>query len=396
MGGKHLTSLRFGTKVIRGGRSQATPVRSHIVPIYQTVNFEYEDFAQNRRVSDGEEAGYFYTRFGNPTVDALNDAVALLEEGEEAISFASGMAAICAAAMSRAERGDHILSSSVIYGGTQDLFKNFLPKQGIEVTFVDIHDHEAVRKGFRKKTKILYAEPMMNPTLMLADVPALANMAREQNVFLLIDNTFTPPFLCQPLILGADGVVHSTTKYIGGHGDTMGGIAIGSSEFIDGVRTMAKMYGGVMSPFNAWLSLRGLRTLNVRLERACGNAFELARFLEGHPKIIRVNYPGLESHPHHALAKNMLKDFGAMVSFEVEGGLEAVRKVFDGFKVITSTVSLGEVDTIAAHPISSSHKKLTPEQQEAFGIREGLIRLSVGIEDVEDLKEDLEKVLGAL
>ena len=396
MGDKDLRDLRFGTRVIRGGRSQTVPVRSHVVPIFQTVNFEYENFAQNRRVSDGEEAGYFYTRYGNPTVDAFNDAVALLEEGGDAFSFASGMAAISAAVMACVEKGDHILSSSVIYGGTRGLFTDFLPRQGVDTTFVDIHDLDAVKSGFRENTRILYAEPMMNPTLMLADVPALAEVARERDAFLMIDNTFTPPFLCRPLTLGAGGVVHSTTKYIGGHGDTMGGIVVAPEDFIERVREMGKVYGGVMSPFNAWLSLRGLRTLNVRLEKACANASALARFLEGHPNVVRVNYPGLESHPQHALAGRMLEGYGAMVSFEIAGGVEAVQRVFDGFRVITSTVSLGEVDTIAAHPISSSHKKLTPEQREAFGIREGLIRLSVGIEDVEDLKEDLEQALKQL
>jgi len=386
--------LGFSTLAVHSGKGKKQPVHSHVIPIYQTVNFEYENFDQKLRISSEEEPGYIYTRYGNPTIDALNEAVAVLEQGEEAFSFASGMAAISAALIALTDPGDHILASSVIYGGTYNLLTNFFPKHGVDVSFVDVWDHDAVGKNFRGNTKVLYVEPMMNPTLQIAELPYLSEIAKEKGAFVLVDNTFTPPYLFSPLSNGADGVLHSTTKFIGGHGDTIGGIVVGSQGFIEKVKEIGRVYGGVMSPFNAWITLRGLRTLGIRLEKSSKNALELALFLENHPKVPKVNYPGLESHPQHNLAKRLFGDFGCMVSFEVKGGLDTVKKVSDRFKIITSTVSLGEVDTVASHPASSSHSMMSLEYREKYGITDGLIRLSVGIEDVEDLKEDLGQALG--
>ena len=393
---RRVKKVRFSTKAVHGGRGGACPVRSHVVPIYQTVNFEYEDFDQQLRVGEGKESGYFYTRYGNPTIDALNEVVADLEGGEKAFSFASGMAAITSAVFALVEKGDHILSSSVIYGGTYRFFTELLPRHGVDVTFVDIWDHRAVEEGFRPNTKVLYLEPLINPTLVLADLPALSDIARKKKAFVLADNTFTPPYLFFPLKYGADGVVHSTTKFIGGHGDTIGGIAVGSADFVERVERIGKVHGGVMSPMNAWLTLRGVRTLGIRLERSCENAMGLARFLADHPEVKKVLYPGLKTHPQHDLAKKLLGDFGCMVAFEVEGGLPAARRVSDAFGVITSTVSLGEVDTVAAHPASSSHKSMGDQYRRRYGITDGLLRLSVGIEDVEDLKDDLKQALDSL
>ena len=384
---------RYATKAVHSGKGKIQSLQPHVVPIYQTVNFEYENFDQKLRVSSGEEPGYLYTRYSNPTIDALNDAVVCLEGGDRAFSFASGMGAISAAIFALVKEGDHILASSVLYGGTYDLMVSFMPRHGVNASFVDIWDLDAVEKGIQQNTRILYLEPMMNPTLQLADLPALSKIAKEKNIFVLVDNTFTPPYLFNPLRHGADGVVHSTTKFIGGHGDTIGGMVIGSDAFMEEVEKIGKVYGGVMSPFNAWLTLRGIRTLGIRLERSCANAMTLARFLEDCPKVTHANYPGLESHSQHELAKKIFGDYGCMVSFEVEGGLKAARTVSDGFSVITSTVSLGEVDTIASHPASSSHRKMSAEYREKYGITDGLIRLSVGIEDIEDLKEDLEEAL---
>lgn len=390
---RELRRLRYASQIVHGGKEKTGPVRSHTVPIYQTVNFEYEDFDQRLRVSSGEEPGYFYTRYSNPTIDALNKTVAALEKGEGAFSFASGMAAISAAGLALLQPGDHVLASSIIYGGSYSLFTNFFPKHGIEVSFVDVWDHEAVKKKIRKNTRVLYLEPMMNPTLQIADIPTLSDLAKKQNVFVLVDNTFTPPYLFYPLTQGADGVVHSTTKFIGGHGDTLGGVVVGSGDFFKKAIQIGRVYGGVMSPLNAWLTLRGIRTLGLRLERACANATALARFLENHSKVRRVYYPGLKSHPQHELAGKLMTAWGCMLSFEIEGGLASVRKVCDAFRVITSTVSLGEVDTVAAHPATSSHQGMSPEYRQKYGITDGLIRLSVGIEDIEDLKEDLEQAL---
>jgi len=396
MGGRVLRKHRFATRAVHGGKKKIRPVHSHTVPIFQTVNFEYEDFDQKLRVSSGEEEGYLYTRYSNPTIDAVNEAVADVEEADKAFSFASGMAAISTAFFALIKDGDHVLASSVLYGGSYDFLVNFLPQYGVEASFVDVWDHDAVKKGFRRNTRVLYLEPMMNPTLMLADLPALASLAREHDVFVLVDNTFTPPYLFYPFRHGAHGVVHSTTKFIGGHGDTIGGIVLGFDSFMEKVEKLGRVYCGVMSPFNAWMTLRGLRTLGVRLERSCENAMTLAEFLEGHPKVRRVYYPGLASHPQHKLAKTQFAGFGSMVSFEIDGGLNAARQVDDAFRLITSTVSLGEVDTIASHPASSSHRNMSPEYREKYGITDGLIRLSVGIEDIEDLKADIEQALNSL
>ena len=387
--GKH----RFNTNAVHGTRKFKEPVRPHVVPIYQTVNFEYNDFDQKLRVGNLEEEGYFYTRYSNPTIDVLNESVALLEGADSAFAFASGMAAITGALMASLKTGDHVVGTSVIYGGTYGMLTAFLPRFGIEHTFAEVWDLDAVEKAVRPETRLIWIEPVMNPTLQVADLPALVEIAGRKKLRVIVDNTFTPPFLFKPLSHGAGGVVHSTTKFINGHGDTIGGMVAGPEEWMKEVKRVGRLTGGTMSPFNAWLTWRGLRTMGVRLERSCKNAMALARFLEAHPKVVKVNYPGLESHPQHGLAKQLLGDFGCVVSFEVAGGLKSVKAINDAFRVITSTVSLGEVDTVAAHPASSSHQKVDPEIREKYGITDGLIRLSVGIEDVEDLKEDLEEAL---
>ncbi len=387
---------RLGTRAVHGGKELKGRVHPHAVPIYQTVNFEYDDFDQKIRIEEGKESGYFYTRISNPTIDALNTTVAELEGGEESFSFASGMAAITAALLSVLKKGDHLLCTSVVYGGTYGLVTHILPDYGITCSFVDVWDLDAVDQAFRKNTRMLYIEPVMNPTLQVADLPALAALAGRHGAFTLVDNTFTPPPLFRPLLHGAGGVLHSTTKFLNGHGDTIGGIVSGPADWMEKVKTMGRMTGGTMSPFNAWLTLRGVRTLVIRMERECRNALDLALFLESHPRIRRVHYPGLSSHPQHHLARKLFSQFGAVVSFEVEGGLEAVKKVCDSFRIITSTVSLGEVDTVAAHPATSSHSRVEKAVREKYGITDGLVRLSVGIEDIEDLKEDLQQALAAL
>ena len=391
-----MKKMGFGTRVVHTARSKIKSVQSHIVPIYQTVNFEYESFDEKLRVSEGEKEGYLYTRYSNPTVDALNQAIADLEGSEDAFSFASGMAGITSSFFALIKPGDHILASSVLYGGTYDFLVNYLEPWGVEVSFVDAWETDVVEKGFRPNTKVFYVEPMVNPTIRVVDLPRTAKIAEKHGVFVLVDNTFTPPYLFSPLEHGGNGVVHSTTKYIGGHGDTIGGIVVGSKEFVETVRQVGRVHGGVMNPFNAWLTLRGLRTLDVRLERACRNALQLAEFLQNHPRVLHVNYPGLKNHPQHALVDTIFGGYGSMLSFEVDGGLDAVRKVEDAYRVVTSTVSLGEVDTVSAHPASSSHRKMSAAYREKYGIRDGLIRFSVGIESIEDLISDVQQALARL
>jgi len=363
------------------------------MPIYQTVNFEYEDFDHKLRVGNIEEPGYFYTRYSNPTIDVLNESVAALEGAETAFSFASGMGAITGALLSLLKPGDHIIGSTIIYGGTYGMLTHFLPRYNIEHTFVDIWDLDAVESVMKSNTKVLWVEPVMNPTLHVSDLPGLVEIAERHDVKVIVDNTFTPPYLFKPLDHGAHGVVHSTTKFINGNGDTIGGMVLGSGEWMEEVKGVGRLTGGTMSPFNAWLTWRGLRTLGLRLERSCKNAMKIARYLESHNEVKRVYYPGLKSHPQHDLAKKIMTDFGCVVSFEIDGGLEPVKRINDAFKMITSTVSLGEVDTVAAHPATSSHQKMDPEVREKYGITDGLVRLSVGIEDGDDLIEDLEQAL---
>lgn len=388
-----IRSYHFNTKTVQSGKKDARSVRPHIVPIYQTVNFEYADFDEKVRISLEEEPGYLYTRYSNPTIDAFQDAVAVLEEGERAFAFATGMAAITSVMMAILRPGDHVVTSSMLYGGTYQFFEHYLPLHSVDVTFVDIDNPSDVENAFQSNTKVLYLETMINPTVMVSDVPGLSKVAKNHGVQVVVDNTFAPPNLFHPLKVGADVSVHSTTKFMAGHGDTMGGVAVGTSLFIEQLHAVAKIYGGTMSPFNAWLTLRGLKTLALRLERACSNAMALAEFLESHHKVTHVNFPGLSDHPQHDLAKSMLKDYGSMLSFEVQGGYESARKVDDAFKIITSTVSLGEVDTVVAHPASSSHAKMDPEFRRKYGITDGLLRFSVGVEHIDDLKADVAQAL---
>ncbi len=393
MGHRNLKELYLSTRLVHAGKKKIRDVHPHVTPIYQTVNFEYEDFDQGVRIGAGTEPGYFYTRYSNPTIDAFNEAVALIEGGEEAFSFASGMAAITSAFLAQVKPGDHIVAGSVLYGGTLHFLNEDLSHRGIKATFVDIRDLDAVEQAIQENTRLIYAEPIMNPTVALSDLSALSKIAKKRGVKLLVDNTFSPPYLQQPLLKGADLVIHSTTKFLSGHGDTLGGVVTGSSSIMEPIKQIGRMYGGVMSPFNAWLTLRGMRTLNVRLERSCQNAMAVAGFLSGCPEVLKVHYPGLKTHEQHTLAKEQFGGYGAVVSFEVRGGLDKVRRVCNAFRLITYTVSLGETDTVASHPASSSHRNTDLAFREKYGISDGLIRLSVGIEDERDLILDLEQAL---
>lgn len=391
---EELKKLNISTRMIRAtAQSPFNRVSSHIPPIFQTVNFDYENVEEGLAVFLGEKKGYYYTRDSNPTSDLFAYLTALLEEGEAGIAVASGMAAITNAVLSIVKPGDEIVSSSHIYGGTTAWLTTQLAELGVKTIFVDITDCNAVAAACTSRTKILYTEVLGSPNLVVADLAKLAAVADEHNLTFIVDSTFSPPPIVQPLKLGVDMVIHSTTKYINGHGDAIGGVIIGSDEAIQRIQKVVKLYGGIISPFNAWLGIRGLKTLAIRLEKHCGNALALARFLYEHPKVKDVFYPGLPSHPQHELAAAQLMGFGGMLAFEVVGGLEAGKTVMDSVKVCSFTTSLGEIDTLIIHPASTSHVSLTREEREAVGVSDGLMRLSVGIEAIDDLIDDLRQAL---
>jgi len=365
------------------------------VPIYQTAPFVFRDMEQFAAVGKSQiSGGYLYTRWGNPTVDAFTRTVAALEGAEAAAGFASGMGAIHATLASLVRSGDRILSAKQIYGGTYGLYNDVLPRGGVEIDLVDITDLGAVAAGFRDETRVLYFEIIGNPTLAVADVDALVALAHARGVTVVVDATFTPPYLYRPIDHGVDLSVHSATKYIGGHSDITAGVVSGSAEAIGRVRHLGIDLGGSLAPFEAWLGLRGVQTLALRMDRVCANALLVARALDGHAGVELATYPGLPSHPQHELAaRQLVKGFGGMVTAEIAGGVEAGRRVMERVRVFSPAASLGGTKSLIVHPASITHGQLPREQREAAGITDGLLRLSIGIEDPEDLIADLDRAL---
>jgi methionine-gamma-lyase len=377
----------------RGSGTDYSTVRTPNPPIFQTSNYLYEDVEGGTDILVGKEEGYIYSRYSNPTIDSLNEVLADIEGGEAALSFNSGLAAISAAILAYCKAGDHIVASALIYGGTYHLFQEQMARLGIETSFINPTNFTEIQNAMQKNTRILYTEPLANPTLVSSDISRWADIAHQHQCRLLIDNTFTPPPLFQPLRSGADVVIHSATKYLGGHSDLIGGAIIGSNAEIERITPPLKYFGGIISPFIAWLLLRGIRTLGVRLERQCNNALLIARHLEKHPNILKVNYAGLPSNPQHEFNKEQFRQFSGMLSFEVKGGFSRAKKVMQKLQLIQFTVSLGDVASLISHPASTSHVYLTPAERESIGVRENLLRLSVGIERVEDLIADLDEAL---
>jgi methionine-gamma-lyase len=392
---KDLKNVKLGTRAVLAAHSlDFSRVRPHVVPIYQTTNFEYDDVDEGLAVFRHEKPGYIYTRYRNPNPDLFGHMVCQLEEGQGVVTTASGMAALSSTLLTFLKPGDHIVASSAIYGGSRSFMRDQLAALHIETTFVDISDPDSVQNAFRPQSKVLFTEVLGNPNLTVADIPALAELARQRQALFIIDNTFTPPPVFQPLLHGAHISLHSATKYLGGHGDLVGGVIVCAvPEMAQAIQKTSEMYGHAMNPFNAWLAVRGTKTLVLRLQRQCANADTLAHFLASHPKVRRVYYPGLASHPQHLLARRLLNGFGAMLSFEVQGGFAAGKKVLNAVQVCHFTVSLGEIDTLIIHPASTSHVGLSPAEREAIGVSDGLLRLSVGIEDIDDLLGDLQQAL---
>ena len=377
------------------------PIRAVSTPIFQSSTFAFESAEHGAAVFRGEDSSYVYTRLGNPTQAALETEMAYLENGEAALALASGMAAATTAVLTCCQAGDHIVAGDTLYGGTHQLFTQTLPRLGITVTEVPAYDPANFAKAITKKTKLVYLETPANPTLVLTDIGAVAEIARAKGIPVLVDNTFCTPYLQNPLDLGANIVLHSATKYIGGHGDTVAGILVGSADWMMQARMETlRDVGGCISPFNAWLLLRGLKTLPVRMDRHMANAMEVAQFLSYHPKVDKVIYPGLKTHPQHDLAARQQRGFGGMISFMVSGnkisGREAGRIVMDTVEHCTLAVSLGDVDTLIEHPATMTHSTYNEEELLKVGIDPAMVRLSVGLENVEDIIADLRQALAKI
>ena len=379
------------------GDHQLDPLTGSISPpIYLASTFAFKSAEQGAELFIDHRKGYYYTRVANPTIDQLCKRIALIEGGETALAFASGMAAIHAVFIALADTGDSIVLSDTIYGGTYALCTKVLPRIGIEPIWVDATDLEAIKKGIAKNTKGICIETPANPTLKVIDIAGAAEIAHSHGIPLIVDNTFPTPYLQRPLELGADVVIHSATKYLGGHGDLVGGLVVCSEEMYQRVQPILSNVGGCMSPFNAWLVMRGLKTHHVRMAMHCQNALQVARFLEGHGAVEMVWYPGLPSHPQYELAKRQMDDFGGMVAFELKGGKEAGKRVMNSVHVCTLAVSLGDVDTLIQHPASMTHSNYSEEDLSATGITPGLIRLSVGLEKADDIIADLQDALSKI
>ncbi len=381
------------TTAIHAGFKSDPQTGAVVPPLVLATTYDFGTTEHGRALFTGEEEGYVYTRWGNPTVDVLQKRVAVLEGGEAALATASGMAAIALSLTSILKAGDHIVSAKAIYPSAFALIEQKLAGFGIESTFVDATDLENVARAIRPNTRVLYCECPGNPLLALVDLEGLARLGREHNLVTICDNTFATPVNQRPLEWGIDVVIHSATKYLDGNGDCTGGMIIGNKEFIRhaNIDTL-RYYGGILSPFNSYLLLRGITTLPLRVRQHNANALKVARYLESHPRVARVMYPGLESFPQHALAvKQMTGGFGGMICFEVKDGFEAGARMMDRIKLFKLATSLGEVRTLISHPASTTHSVLPKEKRELQGISDGLIRLSVGIEDVDDIIADLEQ-----
>ena len=366
------------------------------MPIYQTSTFIFDSAEQGGKRFALEEAGYIYTRLGNPTTTVLENKIAALEEGEAGIAMSSGMGAISSTLWTVLKAGDHVVTDKTLYGCTFALMNHGLTKFGVEVTFVDTSNLDEVKKAMKENTRVVYLETPANPNLKIVDLEGVCKVAHTNpNTLVIVDNTFATPYMQKPLKLGVDVVVHSATKYLNGHGDVIAGLVVTNKELADQIRFVGlkDMTGAVLGPQEAYYIIRGLKTFEIRMERHCKNARTIADFLNKHPKVEKVYYPGLESHPGYEIAKKQMKDFGAMISFELKGGFEAGKTLLNNLKLCSLAVSLGDTETLIQHPASMTHSPYTKEEREAAGITDGLVRLSVGLENVEDIIADLEQGL---
>lgn len=391
--------MGFATRQIHAGKLPNS-AGSLCNPIYQTSTFEFETVEQGGARFAGKEDGYIYSRLGNPTVSSVEMILAELENGEAAVATASGMGAISTSLWSTVEAGDEIVASDTLYGCTYALLSHGVTKFGVKVTFIDMSNIEELKAALTDKTKLVYLETPCNPTLKVIDIAEVARIAHEYNekITVTVDNTFATPYIQRPLDLGADVVVHSATKYLNGHGDVIAGVIVGSADFITKCRMFGvkDMTGAVMSPFNAFLMARGLKTLDIRMERHCGNAMKVAKFLHDHPAVSKVYYPGLEDFEGYPIAQKQMRLPGGMMSIELKADRDAVAAAINKLELCTIAVSLGDAETLVEHPASMTHSTYSAEELAAAGISEGLVRISIGLEDPEDIIADFKAVLDTL
>jgi len=381
------------TIAVHAGANPPANLGSLSVPVYNSAVFAFPDAEQGAAIHAGKQPGYYYGRSGNPTQSALEAALCQLEGGAAAMAFSSGMAAITSTLFTLLGAGDHIVAADSLYAATNTLLDEILSPLGIAVSYVDTTDPNNYAVAVKPNTKVFYIESPANPTLKIVDIESVVKIARKNKITVVMDNTFATPFNQRPLQYGVDLVIHSASKYLGGHGDIIAGAIIGPQTIIDRIRRhTGKILGGVIAPHTAWLVLRGIRTLALRMERHNANAMAVAKFLEQHPKVKKVHYPGLPSHPQHKLACRQMSGFGGIIAFEV-GGVEEGRRLVNNLKLCTLAVSLGNVESLIQHLASMTYASMPPEQRRAIGISDGLLRLSVGIERAEDIITDLEQAL---
>lgn len=395
----HLTDKSFQTRAVHAGeRVPPADFRPVATPIWNTVGYLYESMDDLDAVFDRKKAGQIYLRYSNPTVEAFENAVANLENAEAAQAYSSGMAAIHAALLGAGVRaGGSVVAALDVYGATFTLLKDLLASLGVTVRMVDASDHDEVESALEETgAAVLYVESISNPLLKVADIPALAALAHNHNASLLVDNTFASPYLLNPLAHGADYVIHSATKYLAGHGDVLAGVVVTSTANKNKLFELNKLIGSVLGPFEAWLALRGLKTLPLRMRQQCDNALTAAEWLRTHPRIKKVHYPGLADHPQHELAKGLFggRGFGGVLSFEIDGAdKDRVFRFMESLRICLPATSLGDIYSLVLHPMTSSHRSLTADERARVGIPDGLVRLSTGIESADDILADLESAL---
>lgn len=374
-------------------QAKRSSYNEHSTPLYLTSSYLFEDAEDMRAQFAEEKEGEIYSRYANPNVQEFTDRMAALENAESGWATASGMAAVFTFFGAILSAGDHIVSARSVFGSTHRLFTEIFPKWGITTSYVDFDDYLGFEQAIKPETKILFLETPSNPGLDIIDLERIAAITKKKNILFVVDNCFATPLLQRPIDLGADVTIHSATKYLDGQGRTLGGIILGSNEIIGKVKSFARHTGPALSPFNAWTLSKSLETLDVRMERHCKNALEIATRLEAHPSVAWVKYPFLKSHPQYEIAIKQMSSGGGIVSFELKGGLESGRKFLDNLKIFSLTANLGDTRSIATHPASTTHSKLTSEQRLEVGISDGLVRLSIGLEHVEDIWDDILEAL---